>query len=62
MKKKIKLGPPRHAVLRAARRLSLPGVKGVCIWCGHRYYRWSYKAQDAHLSQCTDYQAAKRES
>ena len=59
--KKIKL-PPRHAVQRAARRLRKPAVKAVCIWCGHRYFRWSYDTQDAHLSKRTAYQAAKRES
>lgn len=58
MKKKMKL-PPRNAILRAARRLSLPGAKGVCVWCGHKYYRWSH---DAHLSKCTANQAAKREN
>lgn len=50
-----------RAVLRAARRLRLPGVKGVFIWCGHRYYEWSYEAQEAHLTKRNVFQAAKRE-
>ena len=40
----------------------MPGVKAVLIWCGHRYYKWSGEAQDAHLSKWTAYQAAKRQS
>ena len=36
MKKKLKV-PPRHAILKAARRLAMPGVKGVCVWCGHTH-------------------------
>ena len=34
-------------------------IAGFCIWCGHRYYQWSYEAQDAHLSKCAAFQAAK---
>lgn len=46
MKKvRIKL-PPRNAAIRAAGRLTTLDVKAVCFWCGHRYDRWSYKAQD----------------
>ena len=37
-------------------------MKAVCISSGHRYYRWSYQAQDTYFAQCTAYQAAKRES
>ncbi len=38
----------------------MPGVKGLCVWCGHRHYKWNTKSQDAHLSKCTAYQVAKR--
>lgn len=52
--------PPEHAVVRALRRLQMPHVKAVCIWCGHRYFKWSDTLQDAHLTRCEEYQRAKR--
>jgi hypothetical protein len=37
-----------------------PGAKGACLWCGHIYYEYDRDIEDAHLAECTEYQAVKQ--
>jgi hypothetical protein len=55
-------GAPAQCRPESRKKAEHAGVKGVCVWCGHRYYKWSDKAQDAHLSKCSVYRAAERET
>jgi hypothetical protein len=49
--------PPEHKLRRALRRLSRPGLAGICVWCGHGYRRGEYspEAEDAHMLQCPEF-------
>jgi hypothetical protein len=58
-KRRLKI-PLQHKLWRALRRASRHGFVGTCVWCGHGYKRFSHEIQEAHLTDCVEYQRAKR--